>query len=173
MVEVRRYAVTTHDRWLSPWRSPAMVGNAVDTIVWSSAARNMPSMSAPSTTTIRRCSSSVGVSAKSGRSVEDVAETSVDTRIFEVALERGGEPVEQGGKRRKVGFVPVRHQTLVPLAPCVQDPFDRPPPRTRQQDAAGPPVIGVGTARDELLALELLDLPGDGWRVHPEQIGQR
>ncbi len=45
-VDASRYAVTTHERWFSPPRSPTIVGSAVATIVWSSAARNMPSMSA-------------------------------------------------------------------------------------------------------------------------------
>src|ERR671934_1499340 len=48
-VEASRYEVTTHERWLSPPRSPTIVGSAVETIVWSSAARNMPSMSAAKT----------------------------------------------------------------------------------------------------------------------------
>ena len=43
-VEASRYAVTTHDMCSNPWRSVTMRGSAVATIVWSSAARNMPSM---------------------------------------------------------------------------------------------------------------------------------
>ena len=35
--------MTTHERWLRPCRSPAIVGSAVETIVWSSDARNIPS----------------------------------------------------------------------------------------------------------------------------------
>src|SRR3984957_18788712 len=46
-VEARRYAVTTHARCDPPWRSPTMVGSAVETMVWSSAASNMPSRRAP------------------------------------------------------------------------------------------------------------------------------
>lgn len=46
-VAASRYAVTTHDRWLSPPRSLTIVGSAVDTIVWSSAASSMASMRAP------------------------------------------------------------------------------------------------------------------------------
>ena len=46
-VEASRYAVTTQDRWDSPCRSPTMVGSAVATIVWSSAASSMPSSRAP------------------------------------------------------------------------------------------------------------------------------
>ena len=38
--------MTTHDRCSRPPRSPTIVGSAVETIVWSSAARNMPSISA-------------------------------------------------------------------------------------------------------------------------------
>ena len=41
--------MTTHERWLRPPRSPTIVGSAVETIVWSSAARNMPSISAAKT----------------------------------------------------------------------------------------------------------------------------
>ena len=37
-----------------PLRSPTIVGSAVDTIVWSSAARNMPHMSAPMISRMRR-----------------------------------------------------------------------------------------------------------------------
>src|SRR5262245_20678709 len=46
-VAVRRYAVTTQERWSSPPRSPTIVGSAVETIVWSSAARRRTSSSAP------------------------------------------------------------------------------------------------------------------------------
>jgi hypothetical protein len=47
---VMRYEVTTHDSSLSAWKSRAMVGSAVETMVWSSAARSIVSMSAPITT---------------------------------------------------------------------------------------------------------------------------
>jgi hypothetical protein len=47
MVEVSRYAVTTHDRCSMPPSSPTMVGSAVATIVWSSDARKRTSRSAP------------------------------------------------------------------------------------------------------------------------------
>ncbi|GAA3809509.1 hypothetical protein GCM10022380_28950 [Amycolatopsis tucumanensis] len=36
--------MTTHDRWFAPPRSATIVGRAVDTIVWSSAASSIPSM---------------------------------------------------------------------------------------------------------------------------------
>src|SRR6185437_6174010 len=48
-VDASRYEVTTQERWLSPPRSPTIVGSATETIVWSSAARNMPSISAMKT----------------------------------------------------------------------------------------------------------------------------
>src|SRR5438445_746991 len=35
------YDVTTHERWFSPPRSPTIVGSAVDTMVWSSAASTL------------------------------------------------------------------------------------------------------------------------------------
>src|SRR4051794_21062319 len=48
-VDASRYEVTTQERWLRPPRSPTIVGSAVETIVWSSAARNIPSIRAPKT----------------------------------------------------------------------------------------------------------------------------
>src|SRR4029453_17195372 len=50
-VDASRYEVTTHERCSRPPRSPTIVGSAVDTIVWSSAARNMPRPSAANTGT--------------------------------------------------------------------------------------------------------------------------
>ena len=50
-----RYAVMTHDSRLLWWKSPTMVGSAVDTIVWSSAARNIPIISPDMITRICRC----------------------------------------------------------------------------------------------------------------------
>ena len=47
IVEASRYAVTTHERCWSPPRSPTIVGSAVATIVWSSDASRMTSISAP------------------------------------------------------------------------------------------------------------------------------
>ena len=48
--------MTTQDRCDRPCRSPAMVGSAVATIVWSSAASSMPSSSAPMMISTRRWS---------------------------------------------------------------------------------------------------------------------
>ena len=44
----------TQAMWDPPFRSPTIVGSAVDTIVWSSAASSMPSMSAPMMSRMRR-----------------------------------------------------------------------------------------------------------------------
>src|SRR6478735_10505367 len=46
MVAASRYAVTTHERCESPPRSPTIVGSAVETIVWSSAASSSTKSSA-------------------------------------------------------------------------------------------------------------------------------
>src|SRR5437016_411432 len=59
-VAASKYEVTTQERWLRPPRSPTIVGSAVETIVWSSAARNMPSISA--TKTMRRARPRSGAS---------------------------------------------------------------------------------------------------------------
>ena len=45
-VLARMYAVTTQDSRDSPPRSPTIVGSAVDTMVWSSAASRIASISA-------------------------------------------------------------------------------------------------------------------------------
>src|SRR4051794_25142157 len=54
IVAVIRYAVVTHAWTLRPCRSSPMVRIADATIVWSSAARNMPSISPDSTSRIWR-----------------------------------------------------------------------------------------------------------------------
>ena len=54
MVSVSRYDVTTQETCAPPPRSPTMVGSAVETIVWSSAASSMPSMIVPKTRLIWR-----------------------------------------------------------------------------------------------------------------------
>ncbi len=46
--------MTTQAMWAPPPRSPTMVGRAVDTIVWSNAARSMPSIRAPIMSNTRR-----------------------------------------------------------------------------------------------------------------------
>ena len=53
-VVASRYEVMTQAMCEPPLRSPTIVGSAVDTIVWSSAARNMPHMSAPMISRMRR-----------------------------------------------------------------------------------------------------------------------
>ena len=45
-VELSRYAVTTHERSWKPCRSVTICGSAVATIVWSSAASSVASMTA-------------------------------------------------------------------------------------------------------------------------------
>src|SRR5581483_3288430 len=52
-VEASRYAVTTQETCEVPPRSPTIVGSAVETIVWSSAASSRTSSSAPKITRMR------------------------------------------------------------------------------------------------------------------------
>ena len=64
-----RYDDTTHDRCSAPPRSPTIVGSAVDTMVWSSAASSIPAMIVPKIRFILRrvigsgCASLVGAAA--------------------------------------------------------------------------------------------------------------
>lgn len=53
IVSASRYDVTTQDRCPAPPRSPTMVGSAVPTMVWSSAASSIPSSTAPKTALTR------------------------------------------------------------------------------------------------------------------------
>ena len=57
IVEVIRNAVVTHACTDNPFRSSPMVRMAVATMVWSSAARNMPSISPDRIVRICRCDS--------------------------------------------------------------------------------------------------------------------
>src|ERR1700686_1630292 len=60
-VEAKRYAVITHDRLETSWNCRPMVGSAVATMVWSSAARNIVSIRL-----IRMVRTSLGVSGARG-----------------------------------------------------------------------------------------------------------
>src|SRR5512140_1558077 len=62
-VEASRYAVITQDRLVTSWNSRPMVGSAVATMVWSSAARNIVS-----SRLIRMVRTSAGVSGTGGAS---------------------------------------------------------------------------------------------------------
>src|SRR5471032_3078998 len=68
IVDVSRYDVTTHDRLSSPPSSPTMVGSAVETMVWSSAASSMTSSSAVKSSRIG------GRSSMTGSGTEDATE---------------------------------------------------------------------------------------------------
>src|SRR4051794_24748117 len=54
-VDASRYDVTTQDRWFAPPRSLTIVGSAVATIVWSSAASSIANIRPPKITQICRC----------------------------------------------------------------------------------------------------------------------
>jgi hypothetical protein len=67
-----RYAVTTQEMWVSPPRSPTIVGSAVETIVWSSDARSITSISPLATiSTWRPSGGAAGVSVVVGTAVID------------------------------------------------------------------------------------------------------
>ena len=133
MVEARRYAVTTHERWFNPCRSPAMVGSAVDTIVWSSDARNMPSISAERITRIRRCSA-FSKSWSAGACAEATA-LSGATGVLHVSLQRRGETSEEGSEPGQVIGVPALEQPVEPGPPGLQHPFEGSPSGRCEPDA--------------------------------------
>src|SRR5271165_4325066 len=94
-----------------------MVGSAVETMVWSSDARNIPSMRAPRTTRMRRCSA--GVTPSSG--IGGGAARSDATPGLQVVLERGGEPPQQRGEGGQLGLVPTLEQLRHPGPAGPQD----------------------------------------------------
>jgi hypothetical protein len=66
IVWLNRYDVTTQETWLWPLRSQTIVGSAVETMVWSSAASSIPSMITPKTRLMWR-RSSIGRGGSAGR----------------------------------------------------------------------------------------------------------
>ena len=88
--------MTTQLRWEAPCRSPTMVGRAVDTTVWSRAARNMPSIRAPMTTRTRRW-----VSGRHGLGHEPCAAVSV---IASLPTPHPGAPGGRHGECRRIAW---------------------------------------------------------------------
>src|SRR6188472_4085275 len=92
MVAVIRYAVVAHAWWFRPLRSSAMVRIAVATMVWSSAARNMPIISPMRMVTIWRwVSGPVGRSGSPRAVVGDPGPDAVDVAAA------GGDAVAAAG----------------------------------------------------------------------------
>ncbi len=144
-----------------------MVGRAVATMVWSSAARAMPSMRAARITRIRRCSrrrlrrpSSAGRShqVRHGRPPDPVRDRRRTCRAGWPRWTGRGRPnPPRAGRARHGGpAAPVRVSGA----------------RRGEADSGGPTIVGVGLADDHLLAFELLDLAGHRGGVDTEHLGQ-
>jgi hypothetical protein len=85
-VDANRYAVITHDRLVTSWNCRPMVGSAVATMVWSSAARNIVSKRL-----IRMVRTSRGVSGARGTigGASEIACTSVVSSGNSAAISAG------------------------------------------------------------------------------------
>src|SRR4029453_11129122 len=114
MVSASREAVTPQARWLSPPRSPTIVGRAVATIVWSIAASNMPSMIPEKMTSTWRFGSPVP-----GGAVVSIAVTSEKCGLRKVAdhatlrqvqLFPRSDPASQDGSVDRLAHLPPRRR---------------------------------------------------------------
>src|ERR1700722_17854106 len=106
-----------------------MVGRAVETMVWSKVARNIPIISAPRITRIRRCSageiSSLSISA--APAAFGVVSSSVTMTDLDVLLDGPGEQLQQPAELLPVDRRPLRQQLLQPRPPGREQPLDRTP----------------------------------------------
>src|SRR5271156_2615757 len=116
-----------------------MVGSAVETIVWSSAASIMPIMRAPMITRIRRCSSLVGMWSAAGATV-----ASTDTGLLHVLGQAFRELRQQGGERLQLVLVPILDQVVEPGPAGPDHALNRPRAGPGQADPGGAPVVRVG-----------------------------
>src|SRR5579863_7783542 len=112
-----------------------MVGRAVDTIVWSSEARNMPSMRAPRITRILRCSA-LSKSWSTGGCAGATA-VSGATGVLHVVLQGCREPAQEGPEQRQVVLVPTLEKAVEPGPPGLQHPLQSPPAGGGERDARG------------------------------------
>src|SRR5580700_8087514 len=129
-----------------------MVGSAVATMVWSSAARPIPIMSAPRITRIWRCSASAASSS--------TGVSSSVTRVVQVSLEVLRETTEQVGQGGQVVVAPFLQELLEPSPPSPPHALNGPPASGGEADPRGSAVVGVGLANHHPVALKLLDFPG-------------
>ena len=126
--------MTTQDSSLSPPRSLVMVGSAVDTMVWSSAASSIVSMSAPRMRRRwRRLASLLGVEHERRRAWSQVLQVVGEAADKRERVARSSRPSRLGRAGERGGAVGtgVREDR----APGVGD-----------VDQGGPAVVGVGYA---------------------------
>src|ERR1700729_827590 len=142
-----------------------MVGSAVATMVWSRAARAMPSMRAPRITRIRRCSA-LAASSSTGAIASSV------TSFVQVLLEVLRETTEQVGQGGQVVVVPILQEQFEPGPAPPPPPFDGPPTVRREANPRSTAVEGVGLAHDHPVPLELLDLAGHRRGVETQYLGE-
>src|SRR3954464_9843453 len=155
-----RYAVTTHDRCSRPPRSPTIVGSAVETIVWSSAASSMTSISALMTTRTRP-RFSLTAPTLSGALLGQAQELHRHDRAWrpvavevhavgELGDDRQADPRSRAVEPRLEPGAVVRDDDLQPV--WVEQ-------RRRDENA---PWLGLEVAVDDRVAHRLGDREGDG-----------
>src|ERR1700722_2301826 len=130
-----------------------MVGNAVATIVWSSAARNIPSMSANRITRILRCSSFVN-SCSSGASTAFI-KSSV-TVILHFGGQGFGKSFERSDKRCQLVARPVGKEPREAVVDRREHSVDSLFAAAGEADALRTLIFRVRHARDVSESLELL-----------------
>ena len=123
---------------MRPPRSPTIVGSAVETIVWSSAARNMPSISATKTVvSARPWSPSSGISTRRRRRCRRSSPLAVE-KLFICGRVSG----RRGQRRRALGAEPVEQEAEVAAPEIGRDAARSPRSRGRRsrRRAACPPA---------------------------------
>src|SRR6478672_4084564 len=155
-VDATRYAVTTHERWFRPPRSPTIVGSAVATIVWSSAASSMPSMSPPRMTMICRWVYVLGCTPPPCSATQ----ASLTFDVLHESLEQVGEAVP-------VGRVPSREHLPERAVARLTDAGDEVVAHLRRRDDRRAAVARVVRADDEAGGLELRHLAARRGDVEP------
>src|SRR5580698_10365432 len=124
-----------------------MVGRAVETMVWSKVARNIPIINAPRITRILRCSAGEISSSSMAAGAGDVI--SVTMTDLAIVLGGGGEELQESGEFPAVGRRPIGQHVLQPCPAGIEQALDGRASFVGEQQARGPAVGGIGRADDE------------------------
>src|SRR5438067_5144052 len=186
-VDASRYDVTTQERWLRPPRSPTIVGSAVETIVWSSAARNMPSMSAAKTVQSARPWSRPSSAMLPPRRPRELGLG--QRRRRQRARRLGAEPVKQeaevpapvvrrdGGRRLDHAAVrpederEILSREVGPERALLLRPLDQPPKRRPDPLAHRLRALPAVLAREHVLEPPVRRVPGERLLEKPGEAG--
>src|SRR5262249_44396823 len=153
-------AVTTQERWASPPSSPTIVGNAVDTMVWSSAAKRSARNSAPNTarSEVALCGPAIAIGSPTCHAVRGLRRLTQlfplrrrwrrrgvrQWRAFGLRQERRGERSENVEQADDAGRAAVAAEADDQSAGDQRpQPRDQPRPVEADRDRGGPHARGI------------------------------